>query len=79
MLGKGGGGETLSLKNKSKSFANKFDSKDATNIIKYMEKREIDNFMGTRQDLFTHTGIQEKDLNQIIFGKDWYIKDRSEN
>ena len=61
------------------NFANKFDSKDATNIIKYMEKREIDNFMGTRQDLFTHTGIQEKDLNQIIFGKDWYIKDRSEN
>ena len=61
------------------NFANNFASKDGTNLVKELDKQKINTFLGHRQDLLKDIGNTDIDLHQLILGKDWYIKDRSEN
>ena len=57
------------------NFSNSLDSKDAVKLIADLDKQKLNMFKGQRQDLLNDLGNTHIDLHQIIFGKDWYIKD----
>jgi hypothetical protein len=62
------------------NFANHFTSKDSTRLLEFLNKTNnqvINTINGYRKDFCNELPDPEINLHQIIFGKDWYIKDRT--
>ena len=63
------------------NFGNTLESKDATQLVQHLEKtnKQIEYFKGYRSDFLNDLGDHSINLHQMIFGKDWYIKDFDAN